>query len=159
LALARDPGDVPQDVISVFFVAGLDTEASSGLPVAQRTTRVGSLGTAITDIHTIAPANTTRPLSDFLGMAFVAKFAPRTNGGALLQSNSRTVAHEIAHVLFSLDPTKDFGGAADRPATGLDMLTGGPVPNTALWKRRFDGWQLRVIMGGTGATPSRFIKK
>jgi hypothetical protein len=160
LATARDPAGVAQDVMSVFFVAGLDTEASSGRAVAQRSPAIGTLGTATTDIHTVVPRDTVRPLSDFLGLAFVAKSAPRSNGNPPLEPTSRTVAHEIAHVVFSVDPNQQFGGARDRPPTGLDVLTAGPVPNTALWKRRFDGPQLRIIIdGGGAASPSRFIRR
>ena len=79
-------------------------------------------------------------------------------GTTVTPSNAKTVAHELAHVVFSSDPvsTALMGGGddnADLPGS-VNILSGGPQDNLNLLKKRFNEKQIDSTL-----QKSRFTRK
>jgi hypothetical protein len=78
----------------------------------------------------VAAGPFTPELPEKRSAAFIAKIA-----------NHKTVAHEIAHVVFDVDANDDHTRHA------LNVLRAGPEPANTFLKKRFTGNQLGLVLG------------
>jgi len=149
LIAQRSATDAVDNVISMFFVDHFETvNAQTGAR-----TRGGAFGQAIIDIGFMANATTPLPTSSS-GAVFIARDA--ISGGTLAMSNAKTVAHELAHVVFSNDPNQRMGGGDDNIDFGasVNVLNGSPDGALGLKKKRFNEGQIANIIG-----KSRFTQR
>jgi len=118
-------------------------------PTTGNRTPASASGQAIIDIGFYLNSTTALP-SSLTGLAFIARNA--TSNGTTTSSNAKTVAHELAHVVFSNDPRLPRGGGdddADGISNEVNILRGVAKDNLSLTKSYLDPTQSNICSSKT----------